>query len=276
MRLYFLIFIVTLMTACSEAADNKNSNSGSNASPKTTEKVAEYTYEIVKTYNHDTSAFTQGLVFYNGFLYEGTGGQREDDFHSSLRKVDLQTGKVLQKFDMAPEYFGEGITILNGKIYQLTWKERTAFVYDVNDFKLLQQFTYPDEGWGLTHDGTNLIKSNGTHVLHVIDPVNFQTLKTVPVMDEKGRPIMELNELEYVKGEVWANIWRKGWIARIDPSSGKLLGRIDLNKLAEEEEDAYGKAEVLNGIAYDQPTDRLFITGKRWKHLFEIKVVPKP
>jgi glutamine cyclotransferase len=264
------------MTACSGAADNKNSNSGSNASPKTTEKVAEYTYEIVKTYNHDTSAFTQGLVFYNGFLYEGTGGRGDDDFHSSLRKVDLQNGKVLQKIDMAREYFGEGITILNGKIYQLTWEEKTAFVYDVNDFKLLQQFTYPDEGWGITHDGTNLIKSNGTHVLHVIDPENFQTLRTVPVMDERGKPIMELNELEYVKGEVWANIWRKGWIARIDPNSGKLLGRIDLNKLSEEEEDAFGKADVLNGIAYDPAADRLFITGKRWKHLFEIKVVPKP
>lgn len=274
MRLYFLIFIVILLTTCGGAADNKNL--GNNASPKTTEKVAEYTYEIVKTYNHDPSAFTQGLVVYKGFFYEGTGGRKNDDFHSSLRKVEIETGKVLQKNDLAGEYFGEGITILKDQVYQLTWQENKAFVYDVSDFKLLRELHYSTEGWGVTNDGTNLLMSDGSHLIRIINPDNFEVIRTIPVLDEKGKPITYLNELEYVKGELWANVWQKEWIARIDPNSGKLLGRIDMEKLAEEEYDAYGKADVLNGIAYDEATDRLFITGKRWKHLFEIKVVPKP
>lgn len=263
------------MTTCSGAGDNKNL--GSNASNKSTaERAPEYTYEIVKTYNHDTNAFTQGLVVYNGFFYEGTGGRRNDNFHSSLRKVEIETGKVVQKIDLAGEYFGEGITILKDKVYQLTWQENTAFVYDVSDFKLLRELRYSSEGWGLTNDGTNLLMSDGSHLIRIINPDNFEVIRTIPVLDEKGKPIMDLNELEYVKGELWANVWQKDWIARIDPNSGKLLGRIDLNKLAEEEEDASPKAEVLNGIAYDAAADRLFVTGKRWKHLLEIKVVPKP
>jgi glutamine cyclotransferase len=260
--------------ACT-GAPNINSNSGT-VKPKGDEKVPVYNYEIVKAYPHDTSAFTQGLVVYNGFFYEGTGGRRSDPFHSTLRKVEIDTGKVLQKSDLAGEYFGEGITILKDKIYQLTWQENKAFVYDVNDFKLLQELHYSTEGWGITHDGTNLYMSDGSHLIRVLNPDTFDVIRTIAVLDERGKPILELNELEYIKGEIWANIWQKGWIIRIDPATGKLLGRIDLNKLAEQQMNASPTADVLNGIAYDEASGRIFITGKRWNQVFEIKVVPQP
>lgn len=274
MRLYFLVFILSMITAC--GGSSNTDKTVSNASPKPADKLPEYNIEIVKTYNHDAGAFTQGLVMHNGFLYEGTGGYRTDKYKSSLRKVELDTAKVLQKVDLGGEYFGEGITIFKDKIYQLTWQEQTAFVYDVNDFKLLKEIKYSGEGWGLTHDDTNLFLSDGTHIIRVIDPETFQTLRTIAVMDERGKPIMKLNELEYIKGEIWANIWEKGWIIRIDPQTGKLLGRIDANKLADEQSDASESlGAVLNGIAYDAATDRIFITGKLWRHLYEVKVVPR-
>lgn len=260
--------------ACA-GAQNSNSNSGTPKS-KTPEKVPVYGYEVVKTYPHDPGAFTQGLVVHNGFFYEGTGGRRSDSFHSSLRKVDIETGKILQKIDLAGEYFGEGITILNDKIYQLTWEENTCFVYDVNDFKLLKQFGYGTKGWGLTNDGTNLLMTDGSHLVRVVNPENFEVTRTIPVLDEKGRPIIDLNELEYVKGEIWANVWQKEWIARIDPATGKLVGRIELNRLVDEQEKSSATSDVLNGIAYDQASDRVFVTGKKWKQVFEIKVIPPP
>lgn len=281
MRLYFLILIATLSLACNETPTNSNSVSinktNTNAANNVNAKIPEYTYQIVKTYPHDRSAFTQGLIFHNGFLYEGTGGSRSrgDNFYSSLRKVELETGKVLQKFDLADAYFGEGITILKGKIYQITWHERTAFVYDLNDFKLLREFRYSGDGWGLTNDGTNLIMTDGTHVIRFVNPETFETVRTVSVFDQKGRPMMNINELEYIKGEIWANIWQEGEIVRIDPTTGKLLGIIDLEKLADEQMDKDENADVLNGIAYDEATERIFITGKKWGKLFEIKVVPK-
>jgi glutamine cyclotransferase len=247
-----------------------NSNVNKAAGP-----VAVYDYEIVKTYPHDPKAFTQGLEFKDGVLYEGTGGKDGDEFFSSLRKVDYTTGKVLQKHDLSRDYFGEGITILGDKIYQLTWREMTAFEYDLKDFRLLRELRYSGQGWGLTNDGTNLIMSDGTHVLRVVNPQDFKTLRTIVVNDEKGKPVMELNELEFVKGEIWANIWQSGWIVRIDPATGSVVGRIDLNKLADEEQDKNRNADVLNGIAYDSTGDRLFVTGKLWRSLFEIKVNPR-
>ena len=277
MRFLFILTFLFLSLACNGSSTNtNNSNKVSNSTNKTVASVPQYAVDIVKTYPHDPKAFTQGLVFYNGVFYEGTGGYRKrDDFFSSLRKVEIETGKVLQKFDLADNFFGEGITILNGKIYQITWKEQTAFVYDLNDFKLLKQFKYSDEGWGITHDGTNLLMSDGTHVIRVVNPETFETIRTITVLDEKGKPVMELNELEYIKGEIWANIWEKGFIIRIDPASGKILGKIDLEKLADEQMDADENADVLNGIAYDEAGDRIFITGKKWKKVFEIKVKPK-
>jgi glutaminyl-peptide cyclotransferase len=281
MRLNFLILIAALTMACSETPKTSNTNPISvntdSANSADRAKIPEYTYEIVNTYPHDPKAFTQGLVYHNGFLYEGTGGSRArgDDFYSTLRKVEIESGKVLQNHNLPDDYFGEGITILGDKIYQLTWREKTAFVYDLNDFKLLREFRYAGEGWGLTDDGTNLIMSDGTHIIRFVNPENFETLRTIAVMDERGRPQMNLNELELIKGEIWANVWEDETILRIDPASGKILGKIDMEKLAKEQMRSSPKADVLNGIAYDEAGDRIFVTGKRWSKLFEIKVVPK-
>ncbi|MGD9562497.1 MAG: glutaminyl-peptide cyclotransferase [Pyrinomonadaceae bacterium] len=258
---------------------------GSNGKPinrpanenKTALVVPQYSIEIVKTYPHDPKAFTQGLVFHNGFLYEGTGGKpaRGDDFFSSLRKVELETGKVLQKYDVPVDFFGEGITVLDDKVYQLTWQERTAFVYDLSDFKLLREVRYNGEGWGLANDGTNLIMSDGTHVIRFLNPEDFTTVRTISVNDERGKPLMKLNELEYVNGEIWANVWETGWIVRIDPTSGKLVGRIDVAELVDSVQAKNPRADVLNGIAHDASADRIFITGKNWPNLYEIKVNQK-
>ena len=280
MRFYLFIFIVSMTLACNDAPTNNgnkvvNSTNKPNADTAESAKIPEYSYEIVKTFNHDPSAFTQGLVVHNGFFYEGTGGKNGDPFFSSIRKVEIETGKVLQKADLSRDYFGEGITIFNDKIYQLTWREHKAFVYDVNDFKLLKEFAYSGEGWGLTHDGTNLIMSDGTHIIRFVNPETFETVRTLTVLDEKGKPEMEINELEYIKGEIWANIWTSPEIVRIDPATGKIVGRIDFKKLANETMDKSRDADVLNGIAYDAATDRIFITGKKWNKLYEVRIVPK-
>ncbi len=282
MRSYLILTLLLLTLSCSDNSNSNadkaaNSNSSVSNSKTPPAVVPQTTAEIVKTYPHDPRAFTQGLVFHNGFLYEGTGGKanRGDDFYSSLRKVELETGKVLQKYDVPPDFFAEGIAIFNDKIYQLTWQERTGFIYGLADFKLLREVRYSGEGWGLTHDGANLIMSDGTHVIRFINPEDFTTVRTISVNDENGQPLMELNELEYVRGEIWANIWETGWIVRIDPATGKLLGRIDLNELADTVRKKNRNADVLNGIAYDPATDRIFVTGKMWPNLYEIKVNAK-
>lgn len=251
---------------------NRNANTDSKLNI-----VPQYSVQIVATYPHDPKAFTQGLVFHNGFLYEGTGGKpaRGDDFSSSLRKVEIESGKVVQQYDVPRDFFGEGIAILGDKVYQLTWQERTGFVYSLDDFKLLKEVRYSGEGWGLTHDGTNLIMSDGTHIIRFVNPENFTTVRTISVNDEKGDPLMEINELEFIKGEIWANVWQTGWIVRIDPATGKLLGRIDLNSIAQDEKKKSKNSDVLNGIAHDPATDRIFVTGKNWPRLYEIKVNAK-
>ena len=274
MRTFFLIAVCFLVCCGGNQPGANNGNKVVNTnSAKATVPV--YSYEIVKAYPHDPSAFTQGLVFQNGLFYEGTGGRGKDTFHSSLRKVEPDTGRVLQKRDLAAEYFGEGIAVLNDKLFQLTWQEHTAFVYNLSDFKPEKEFKYSGDGWGLTTDGSLLYMSDGTHVLRVIDPETFETKRTIVVNDERGAPVMQLNELEWVKGEIWANVWQTGTIVRIDPTSGKLLGRIDLEAIVKQEQADNEDADVLNGIAYDAAGDRLFITGKLWKRLFEIKVKPK-
>ena len=282
MRLFLLTLFVLLALGCpsspppGNSANTTNRNAAANNNNRTSNAVPQYTYEIVKTYPHDPNAFTQGLVVHNGVFYEGTGGRASDSFRSSLRRVEIETGKVQQKFDLAGDYFGEGITIFGDNIYQLTWQEETAFVYDLNTFKLIRELRYKGEGWGLTHDGTNLIMSDGTHVIRYFTPESFeQPVRTLVVSDENGRPVMRLNELEYVKGEIWANVWETGWIVRIDPQTGKVVGRIDLQKLADEVEDKERQSDVLNGIAYDEASDRIFITGKKWSKIYEIKVMPK-
>jgi len=225
-----------------------------------------YTYNVVNVYPHDKSAFTQGLVFEDGFLYEGTGlwGQ------STLRRVELETGNVTQLYSLPDQFFGEGITIFEDKIIQLTWTSGKGFVYDRSSFDLLQEFEYHTEGWGITHDGSKLIMSDGTATLYFLDPETFQTVGQVEVHDEE--PVEELNELEYINGSVYANIWKKDQIAIINPETGKVTAWIDLTGINDPEKTA---ENVLNGIAYDQNGDRLFVTGKRWSKLFEIELIPK-
>ena len=289
MRIYFIILLVIFNLACDAKTNTPNINSnvanGANSAEKKS-AVPVYTYEIVNTFKHDPKAFTQGLIFHNGFLYESTG----EYGNSSLRKVELESGKVVQKKNIDRKFFAEGMTILNDKIYQLTWRENTAFVYDLN-FNPIKEFRYQGEGWGLTHDGTNLIMSDGTHIIKFLDPETFNVTRTVAVMQETGKPLFLLNELEYIKGEIWANIWhseetetgttqgrlpnigKPNYIARINPENGKVVGWIDLANISPDDENDGEK--TLNGIAYDEATDRIFVTGKEWKRLFEIKLIQK-
>jgi len=227
-----------------------------------------FTYRVVNTYPHDTGAFTQGLVFKEGALYEGTGLKGR----SSLRKVDLETGEVLRIHYLPDVYFGEGITVWDDTIVQLTLSARTGFVYDAATFELLRDFTYTTGGWGITSDGERLIMSDGTSMLHFIDPDSFERIGQVIVRDGK-RPVIGLNELEYIDGEIFANVWQTDFIARISPATGDVKAWIDLTGLLDPA-DRQG-ADVLNGIAYDEEGKRLFVTGKLWPRLFEIETIPK-
>jgi glutaminyl-peptide cyclotransferase len=226
------------------------------------------TYQIIHSYLHDPEAFTQGLIYLDGRLYESTGLNGR----SSLRMVDLSTGRVLQKYDVPAEYFGEGLTDWGSNLIQLTWKAHKGFVYDRFSFSLLRTFSYEGEGWGLTHDRTQLIMSDGTSYLRFLDPKSFRETRRIHVTDAAGRAIDNLNELEYIHGEIYANIWGSNVIVRVSPRTGKVLGRIDLTGIIDKRELA-GSNAVLNGIAYDSAGDRLFVTGKLWPKLFEIRVV---
>ena len=227
-----------------------------------------YTYEVVNVFPHDRGAFTEGLIFLKGILLESTGLNGR----SSLRKVDLSSGRVLQEVRLDSQYFGEGMTELGGKIFQLTWKNQRGFVYALDTFNVQREFTYTGEGWGLTTDGQSLIMSDGTHQIRFINPKTFQVTRTIAVFRD-GRPLHLLNELEYVNGEIYANIWQTQLVARIDPANGRLLGLIDFSGLLTSA-DQRG-IDVLNGIAYDPAGDRLFVTGKNWPKLFEVRVRPQ-
>ena len=225
-----------------------------------------YTYNVVNIYPHDKYAFTEGLVFENGVLYESTGlyGQ------STLRRVELETGKILQSYALPNQFFGEGITIFGDKIIQLTWQSNKGFVYDKDSFDLLREFSYPTEGWGITYDGSRLIMSDGTATLYFLNPETFERVGQVDVYDTG--PVTRLNELEYIQGEIYANIWMEQKIAVINPQTGQVRAWIDLSGIQDlENQDT---SNVLNGIAYDAEEDRLFVTGKRWPQLFEIKLIP--
>jgi len=226
-----------------------------------------YGIHVVNVFPHDADAFTQGLVFHKGYIYEGTGlaGQ------SSIRKVDLKTGKILKRQYLPAEYFGEGITIHGNRLVQLTWQSHTGFVYDIKSFRLLRTFSYLTEGWGITCDGNYLIMSDGTDVLRFLDPRTYDVVKQIEVRD-RGNPLPNLNELEFVKGEIYANVWGTAFIVRISPRTGRVLGWIDLRELYRYINSGQS-VDVLNGIAYDSSGDRLFVTGKCWPHLFEIQLV---
>jgi glutaminyl-peptide cyclotransferase len=226
-------------------------------------------YEIVNVYPHDPKAFTQGLVYREGFLYESTGqfGQ------STLRKVKLETGEVLERHRLDDRYFAEGLAVWRDHLVQLTWQNGLGFVYDRATFKSVRTFKYTGEGWGLTGDGRALILSDGSPTLKWFDPATFQGTGRITVRDA-GTPVQQLNELEFVKGEILANVWHANRIARVDPATGEVKGWIDLTGLLRAGEVADSEA-VLNGIAYDEAGDRLFVTGKLWPKLFEIRLVPR-
>ncbi len=234
---------------------------------KTSETPVAYTYKVVNAYPHDRKAFTQGLVYEKGFLYESTGLNGS----STLRKVELETGNILQLHKLPAEFFGEGITIYKDRIIQLTYRSNIGFVYNKDSFELLQTFDYPTEGWGITYDGKRLIMSDGSSMLYFLDPETFREVGRISVRD-KDSPVSGLNELEYIKGQVFANVWPTDRIVRIDPGTGRVLGWINMEGLLNLPGE--NRNNVLNGIAYDPVGDRLFVTGKNWPKLFEIKLVP--
>ena len=224
-----------------------------------------YTYRITQTYPHDTAAFTEGLVFDNGSLYESTGG-----YGTSFRHANLENGTVQQEFLLPNHYYGEGLTVVNGSLVQLTWQNKIGFVYDKETFGLLGNFSYATEGWGLTYNGRDLIMSDGSSNLYFLDPTTYQKVGEVSVHDG-NMPVTNINELEYVKGDIYANIWLQQKIAIINSQTGMVKGWIDLTGLYQSTD----PNAVLNGIAYDQKTDRLFITGKDWPNLYQITITPK-
>lgn len=233
----------------------------------TTSRTPMYSFDVVATYPHDAAAFTQGLQWFDNRLFESTGVVGT----SGIREVDLTTGNVIRKQDLEAPHFGEGIVILGDKLYEITWTSGKAFVYDWKTFKRsTTEYKYDGEGWGLTSDGTSIIMSNGTSKIVWRNPATFDITKSVTVTDH-GTPVEKLNELEWVKGEIWSNVWQSDQIARIDPATGNVLGWIDLSGILKAI-DRTGKEDVLNGIAYDEAKDRYFVTGKYWSKLFEIKL----
>ena len=254
---WVFLFFLFFSAACNHSSSDSDSSGG--------DPLAMH-YKVIRKYPHDTTAFTQGLEFYKGVLYEGTGENGE----SQLRKLDLATGKVLQKVDLDKQYFGEGITIFGDKIYQLTWQSHVVFQYDLS-FKLLQQFKMPTEGWGMTHDSVHLIVSDGSSKLYFRDPSSLDSVRVINVT-ENGNLVNNLNELEYIKGFIYANIWQTDYIVKIDPATGVVVGRADFaNLLKNQGETVYDLNDVLNGIAYDSTTGKTYITGKDWPALFEIE-----
>jgi glutaminyl-peptide cyclotransferase len=237
-------------------------------SPQRGDSPPTFGYRVVRSYPHDPQAFTQGLIYRDGVLYEGTGLYGR----SSIRKVKLETGEVLQVQNVPTQYFGEGITDWNGTIVELTWRTEVGFVYNLSTFQQIRTFHFDGEGWGLTHDATQLIMSDGSEQLRFLDPATFLETRRIVVHDATG-PVKALNELEVVRGEIYANVWQTDRIARISPSDGRVTGWIDLQGLLPQAERA--GVDVLNGIAYDAAGDRLFVTGKLWPRVFEIKIVPR-
>lgn len=248
------LFLLLLTLSCSSLAISQ-------------EALQRYGYRVLNTYPHDIGAFTQGLSFRGGYLYEGTG----KNGLSSLSKIKLEDGEVVQSTRLGQRYFGEGIELVDDRIYQLTWRSHMVFVYDRDSFEQLQTFYNPTEGWGLTYDGESLILSDGSAILRFLDPASFSELHQVEVTLD-GRPVANLNELEYIDGEVWANVWQTDFILRIDPADGTVNSIVDLTGLSAQTRLGSNEA-VLNGIAWDAEGERLLVTGKHWANLFEIELV---
>jgi glutaminyl-peptide cyclotransferase len=265
--LQITLLLSCLLISCTNDGDNDGNNPVS-----TIPAPLQLNYTVVNVYPHDISSYTQGLQYVNNALYEGSGNPDEIKNKSKLRKVDYATGKVLQETSLPDELFGEGITILGNKVYQLTWREKRGFVYNLSDFKLIQEFNYNTEGWGITNDGTHLIMSDGSDVIYYWDPVTFKEVKRISVQDNTGLR-NNVNELEYINGFIYANIYLTDEIVKIDPSTGTVVGKLDFSALKTQyPELKEPPSDVLNGIAWDSTGNRLFITGKYWSKLFEVKL----
>ena len=240
--------------------------------PQQFSEIPTYSYRVVHSFPHAPDAYTQGLLYDDGFLYESTGQYGQ----SSLRKVELETGTVVQLHQLDDRFFAEGLALFGNRLLQLTWRANKGFAYRLDSFEPLAEFAYPTEGWGLTHNGELLIMSDGSSTLYFRDPFTFAEVNRIAVVAQ-GRPISQLNELEWIAGEVFANIWRTDIIARIDPATGQVAGWIDLTGLLSDADRRGSNAEVLNGIAYDSEGERLFVTGKWWPKLYQIELIsPSP
>lgn len=239
-------------------------NAGSHGSDET--PAQQLSYEAVNSYPHDPTSFTQGLVWQDGALYESTGLEGQ----SKLRRLEFPSGRVAKEISLSSDLFGEGLALVDNRLIQLTWKSHRGFVYDLETFRQLQEFSYDTEGWGLTYDGRNLILSDGSSTLFYLDPHTFKPIRKLAVT-MNGKPLTELNELEFIEGEVWANVWQTDLIVRIDPSTGRVTSFLNLKGILAPS-DKTGREDVLNGIAYDAEHKRIFITGKLWPRIFEIRV----
>eukprot|EP00611_Tribonema_gayanum_P013907 TRINITY_DN25144_c0_g1_i1.p1 TRINITY_DN25144_c0_g1~~TRINITY_DN25144_c0_g1_i1.p1 ORF type:complete len:268 (-),score=2.21 TRINITY_DN25144_c0_g1_i1:247-1050(-) len=266
MKLYPFLIAVVLLSSCVDKKDEQADAVTGNIT--VIPAPVNLNYSIVKIYPHDTSFYTQGLIWHNNTLYEGTGMNGE----SRLMKVDITSGQQKQKIDLAKEYFGEGITIFNDKIYQLTWQEHKVFVYELATFKKVKEFDWNMEGWGLTHNGKQLIVSTGTSNIYFVNPETFVIERTLGVYDNNGY-LDSINELEFINGSIYANVYGREWIAKINAETGVVEGRIDLTGVLQKTNQPIAEnTDVLNGIAFNATTNSFYITGKRWPALYEIKL----
>lgn len=269
-RIFTIVSLAAFFASCGNNPDKPADIPGTE-NPAVNSGIAApavISYAIIAQYPHDTASFTEGLEFYNGKLYESGGWYAE----SRLQISDVKTGKVEKRYPMADQYFGEGITIFNGKVYQLTYQEHKVFVFDVKDLsKPIKEMSWPGEGWGLTNNGTDLILDAGNNNLYFVDPETFAVRKTLPVNDNAG-PVQQINELEYVDGFIYANVWQTNRIIKIDPQTGNVVADMNLNNLLKTGDSIPERTDVLNGIAYNKDSKTFFITGKRWPKIFELRL----
>ncbi len=262
MKQVFLFLVISMLFSCKNEDDN-----GSTANPVTSNTVKPISFFVINSYPHDTSSFTQGLIVHNGHIYEGTGNWG----FSKLLKAEITSGKIKQSLSLDDKYFGEGITVLRDTIYQLTWKERKVFAYTMHDFKKVKEFDFGTDGWGITTNGEELIVSDGSSNLYYYSPTDFKLLRTQTITENNSLSY-NLNELEFIDGYIYANQWETPYIFKIDPGSGAIVGKIDLTPVWTEVKAKDKHADVPNGIAYDSTNKKLYITGKKWPNLFEIKL----
>jgi len=263
MRTICLLGLASILFSCNGSGDGTDTVDTSNGIKPLI--PSSFNYQIQKTYPHDTSSFTQGLIFYKGSMYEGTGEYGT----SKLLKVDIPTGKALQAISLDKKYFGEGVTILNDTIYQLTWKEKVVFVYTMKDFRKVKELPLNTDGWGITTDGTNLIVSDGGSDLYFYEPSSFKLVKKITVTDG-GSPAYNINELEFINGYVYANQWQLPYLMKIDPNTAQVVAKADLTEIWRRIKDKDPHADVPNGIAYDSSSKKIYITGKKWPELYEV------